>query len=388
MDRNEAAPANTDEIDFLDFVLLAAENARLLILGPLVAGLAALGIASLITPKFTAVTRILPPQQQGPAAMFASQLGSLGGLAGIAGLNVKNPAEMHVALIKSRTIADRLVDRFNLLSIYRATYRDEARASLATATKVAAGHDGLITIEVDDTDPKRAADLANAYVEELSRLTGSLAITEAQQRRLFFERQLKQAQEQLKNAEASLAEVGAGENLLKSTPQAVIEAIARLKAQVTAQEIRLSTMRGYLTEASPELQLAQRELASQRAQLAKAELNQPDKAKSGSEYLKRFRDFKYHETLFELMAKQYEVARLDEAREGAVIQVVDAAVVPERKSKPRRSVITIAATLAAGLLLALFVFARHTYRHAQSDTDFSVKLARIRGKFRWLRQNK
>ena len=374
-----------DEISLLDLLLVVAENARLLIFGPLLAGLAALGIAFIIPPTFTATTRILPPQQQqGAAAMLASQLGALGGLAGAAGLNIKNPADTYVALIKSRTVADKLLDRFDLLTIYEQKYRQEARKELENATQVSAGKDGLITIEVDDTDPKRSADIANAYVQELSKLTGSLAITEAQQRRVFFEKQLQQAQEHLKKAELALGQTGAGESLIRSAPQAMVEGIARLKALVTTQEVRLATMRGSLTDESPQLQLAQRELASLRSQLSLAERDQPCKNAPGAEYLNRYRDFKYQETLFELMAKQYEMARLDEAREGAVIQVVDPAVVPEWKSKPKRALIAVLTTLATGFALLLFVFVRESLRKGESDPEASGKLSRIASGFRRL----
>ncbi len=174
-----APDGGEDEISLLDLLLVVAENARLLIFGPLLVGLAALGYAFTIPPTFTAATRNLPPQQQqGAAAMLASQLGALGGLAGAAGLNIKNPADTYVALIKSRTVADALIERFDLLTVYDEKYRQEARKELEKLTTVTTGKDGLIKIEVDDKDPKRAADIANAYVQELSKLTGSLAITE------------------------------------------------------------------------------------------------------------------------------------------------------------------------------------------------------------------
>ncbi len=376
-DETQLAPAD-DEISLLDLLLVVAENARLLVFGPLLAGLAALGIAFVIPPTYTATTRILPPQQQqGAAAMLASQLGALGGLAGAAGLNIKNPADTYVALIKSRTVADGLIERFDLMKIYEQKLRQDARKALETATKVSSGKDGLITIEVDDKEAKRAADLANGYVQELHKLTGSLAITEAQQRRVFFETQLQLAQENLKKAELTLGQTGAGESLLKSAPMTVVEGIARLKAQVTAQEIRLATMRGYLTDDSPQFQLAQRELASLRSHLTQAERDQPAKGAPATDYLNRFRDFKYQETLFELMAKQYEMARLDEAREGAVIQVVDPAVVPEWKSKPKRAQIAVLTSLVAGFALLLFVFVRQSLRKGKADPEASGKLARI-----------
>jgi tyrosine-protein kinase Etk/Wzc len=219
--------------------------------------------------------------------------------------------------------------------------------------------------------------MANAYVEELSRLTDGLAITEAQQRRKFFEHQLQAAQENLNKAQRALDSVGVPESVIKSSPVAVLEAIGRLRAMVTAQEIRISTMHGYLTEQSPAIQLAQRELESLRAQLAKAERDQPAASGKGAEYLDRLRDFKYQETLFELLAKQYEAARLDEAREGAFVQVVDVAQPPERKSRPAKARIAVLTTLASGLLLLMFVLVREAIRNARRDPESAGKLARI-----------
>jgi uncharacterized protein involved in exopolysaccharide biosynthesis len=355
-----------------------AENARLLILGPIVTGLVVLGCTFLVTPTYTATTKILPPQQQsGASSLLASQLGALAGIAGAAGINIKNPADTYVALLKSRTLADRLIERFRLKDLYDQKYLEDTRRQLEKLTTVSSGKDGLITIEVDDKDPKRAAAIANAYVEELFWLTGQLAITEAQQRRAFFGKQLEVARDNLKRAELALSEVGAGEGLIKSAPQAVVEGIARLKAQVTAQEIRLSTMRAYLAESSPELQLAQRELSSLRAQLTLAERDRPTKSGQTADYLNRYRDFKYYETLFELMAKQFEAARIDEAREGAVIQVVDQAVPPEKKSKPKRVFIAALSALATSFVLALLIFVREGLRNACKDPDSASKLARV-----------
>jgi len=375
-----------DEISLLDLLLVLAENARLLVFGPLAVGLLALGYAFTITPTFTATTTMLPPQQQqSTAALLASQLGALAGVAGLGGASgLKNPADLYVALIKSRTVADRVIDRFNLMQLYEAKLRQDARRSLERATKVTAGKDGLISIEVDDGDPKRAAAMANAYVEELSRLTDGLAITEAQQRRIFFEKQLQQAQENLKKAELALGQAGAGESLIRSAPQAMVEGAARLKALVTAQEIKVSTMRGFLTEQSPEFRQAQRELGALKTQLSQAERDQPSAGNHGAEYLNRFRDFKYQETLFELLAKQYESARLDEAREGANIQVVDAALPPEFRSRPKRAQIAVLTTLATGMLLVLFVFFREALRNARSAPESATKLARILSGFRGL----
>ena len=373
-----ARPYEEDEISLLDLLAVLAENARLLIFGPLLAGIVALGISFLITPTFTARTTILPPQQQQSSlGMLASQLGALSGVAGTAGLSLKNPADLYVALIKSRTIADRIIERFKLMQLYKTKLQQTARDTLERATKVTAGNDGLIAIEVDDSDPTRAADIANAYVEELFRLNGHLAITDAQQRLVFFKSQQKNAYENLKKAQFALDEVGVPESLIKSSPGAVVAGIEGLKAQVTAQEVKLSTMRAYATEQSPEFQLAERQLSSLRAQLKQAELNGPVNDVQRADYLNRYRTYRYWETLFESMSRQHEAARLDVAREGAVIQVVDPAIPPEHKSKPKKALIAILATLITGVLLVLFVFLREALRNARNNPESATRLSRI-----------
>jgi len=381
--------SNDDEVSLIDLLLVIAENVRLLVFGPLLAGLAALGYAFTITPTFTATTMIIPPQQQqSTMALLASQLGGLAagaGIEGIRGAPLNNPSDIYVTLIRSRSVADRIIDRFELTQLHGAKRRrDEVRAILEVATKVTAGRDGLITIEVKNNDPKRAADMANAYVEEFARLTGGLAITEAQQRRAFFEKQFQATQEKLAKAQLALGEAGVPESLMKSSPATVLEGIARLRAQVTAQEIKLSTMRGYLTEQSPQFKQAQRELDALRAQLAQADHAQPARGNQSTEYLNRFRDFKYQETLLELLTKQLESARLDESREGAFVQVVDVAVPPESRSSPKRAQIAVLTTLATGILLLLLVFAREALRSARNNRESASKLARIASALRGL----
>jgi capsular polysaccharide biosynthesis protein len=149
-----------DELDLLDLALLFAENLRLLVLVPLVCGLIALGISFSISPTYTAVVRVLPPQhQQSTSAMLAAQLGALAGLVG-AGGGLKNPGDLYVGLLKSRTVLDAMIQRFNLKEYYKATLTEDARRTLEGATKATLGiKDGIITIEVDDHDPKRAAEI-------------------------------------------------------------------------------------------------------------------------------------------------------------------------------------------------------------------------------------
>jgi uncharacterized protein involved in exopolysaccharide biosynthesis len=380
MNEPQVAEPADDEISLLDLLQVVADNLRLLIIGPLLAGLAALGIAFAIAPTYTATVRFLPPQQQqSAAASMLASLGALGGLAGAAS-GLKNPSDQYLAFIRSRSVQDALIDRFGLMERYEAKLRDDARLALQGVARASSGKDGLISVEIDDKDPKFAAQLANAHVEELQKLLARLAVTEAQQRRVFFEKQLQQAKDNLTRAEQALKASGVNSSALKASPQAAVEAVARLRAAITAQEIKIASLRGYLSENAPDFRQALTELGAMRAQLARAEQQEAPVA-GGSDYIGRYRDFKYYETLFELFAKQYELARVDESREGAVIQVLDAAQPPERKAKPKRALIAVIATLAAGFALLLFVFVRHALGNASRDEESARKIDRIKQGF-------
>lgn len=374
-----------DEISLLDLLQTIVDNLRLLVLGPLAVGITALGISFLIPPTYTAKTQFLPPQQQqSAAASMLASLGSLGGLAGAVG-GIKNPADQYLAYMKSVTLQDSLIDRFKLLERYEAKTKTDVRLALTSSVKVVSGKDGLISVEVDDKDPKFAAQLANAHVEELGKLLGKLATTEAQQRRLFFEKQLNQAKDKLIQSETALKATGVSGSVLKSNPASAVAAVAGLQASVTAQEVKLGAMRGYLAETAPDFKQAMNELANLRAQLGKQEKDTPStggKAATEGDYITKYREFKYHETLFELFSKQFELAKVDEAREGAVIQVLDAAQPPERKSKPKKALIAIVATLAAGFALLLFVFIRQALRSSSQNSESAKKLASIQASWR------
>ena len=383
MNEHPTFPAESDdEISLLDLLQTIVDNLRLLIIGPLVVGLAALGISFVITPTFTAQVAFLPPQQQqGMAASMLASLGALGGLAGAA-TGLKNPADQYVAFLKSNSIENALIDRFKLMDRYEAQFKQDARKTLEGKVKIASGKDGIITVDVDDHEPQFAADLANAHVEELTKLMSRLAVTEAQQRRQFFEQQLEKAKTKLTQAELALRATGVSSSVLKSNPASAVAAVAELQAQITVQEVRIGAMRGYLAETAPDFKQALTELSNLRALLAKqSQQSQADPAGQG-DYVAAFREFKYQETLFELFAKQFEMAKLDEAREGATIQVIDAATQPERKSKPKKALIAVLATLAAGFALLLFVFVRQALRNASQDSESAQKMATLKTSWR------
>lgn len=370
------------QISLLDLLQTIVDNLRLLVFGPLVVGITALGISFLIPPTYTAKTQFLPPQQQQSAA--ASMLATLGGLAGVVG-GIKNPADQFIAYMKSVTVQDTLIERFKLLQRYNAQTKTDARAALSGRVRVASGKDGLMSVEVDDKDPEFAAELANAYVEELGKLLGKLATTEAQQRRLFFEKQLIQAKEKLIQSEIALKATGVSSSVLKSNPTSAVAAVAGLQAAVTAQEVKIGSMRGYLSESAPDFKQAMNELVNLRIQLSKQEKDSPlmrEQAKTEGDYVSKYREFKYQETLFDLFSKQFEIAKMDEAREGALIQVLDAAQAPERKSKPKKATIAIVATLISAFVLLMYVFVSQTIANAGQDHNFLQKMARLKNSWR------
>src|SRR5712692_4917936 len=173
------SPPADDEVSLLDLLIFLAKHKRLVLGVPFVVAIAAAIVSLLMSNIYTGTTRILPPQQSASAATaLLNQLsGVLGGLGGAAGgaLGIRNPNDLYVGMLKSRTVADNLISRFELGKVYDEGYLSNTRKRLEKETTITAGRDGIITVEVDDKDPKRAADLANAHVDELTKLTKVLA---------------------------------------------------------------------------------------------------------------------------------------------------------------------------------------------------------------------
>jgi len=313
----------------------------------------AYGVALIIPPTYTArTTFISPQQQQNSAAAALSSLGALSGLAGVTS-GIKSPADQYASLLQSVTINNRIIDRFDLMKEFESKYKEDARKRLNGLVRISIGKkDNLISIDVDDRDPERAMKMANAYVEELRSLTNSLALSEAQQRRVFFEQQLAQTKEALAKAQAAVQKSGFSEGALKSEPKAAAEAYARVKVEIAAAEVRLATLRKTLTDASPDVQRTQATLSGLRAQLA--EYERPAQTLGSQDYVSAYREFKYQEALFEVYAKQFELAKMDEARDGTIIQVLDPALKPERRSKPKRLFLAAAAMAIAALLSSAY----------------------------------
>jgi tyrosine-protein kinase Etk/Wzc len=357
-----------DGIDLTE-LFRALSRRRRLILGITAASAAVSLVVSLLLPVYyKAETRILPPQDKG-SNLAAQLLGQAGGLIALAGgaAGVKSQGELFVAMTKSRTVLDRMIDRFNLMKLYKKKYREDARKILhESLTALEDRKSGIITLTVEDRDPKRAADMANAFVEELKSLAGGLAISEAGQRRMFFEEQIRQTKESLSRAEEEVKgfQQRTGAFQVDAQAKAIIEGIANLRARIAVKEVEAKVLRSFATAQNPDLQRTEEEVRALRTELEKVEsgkgrgfdpLMSSERVPAiGMEYLRKLRQLKYNETLYELLVKQFELAKLDEARDAVVIQVIDRAVPPERKSRPQRVFIVLLTTVM-GFIFALFI---------------------------------
>ena len=379
-DGNTTLKHDDEEVNSLDLLTIIARKKFYIVGIPLLAGIIAGGLSLLIPNIYTGTASVLPPQQsQSGSSAILGQLGALGGMSGSA-LGLKNPSDLYIGMLNSRTVADRIIDRFKLQSVYETKTLTDTRLTLSSSSTIGSGKEGIIVIDVKDKDPKRAAALANGYVEELQRLTQTLAITEASRRRLFFEKQLLQSKQLLVDAEVSLKVMQEKSGLIQLNGQAeaLIKSSADLRAQIASKEVALSAMQTFATGSNPEYMRARQELVGLREQLKKMEsgLNQGSGdllvgsgriPEAGLEYVRRVRDVKYAETIFELMSKQFEIAKLDEAKDSSVIQALDIAIVPDKKSKPNRGVIVVSTILFVGILTMFWILASEFLRKMKEN---------------------
>jgi capsule polysaccharide export protein KpsE/RkpR len=362
----------------------------------------AIVVALLLPSVFTARSTLLPPgsqQQSGSAAALAA-LGALGGLGG--GLGAKTPDELYVALLKSDTVQRALALRFDLATRWHMKTYEDLRRAFANYVRISSDKkSGLISVEVDDEDPAFAAKFANAYVDEITKLMARLAVSEAQSRRVFFEQQLKDTKDHLIAAELGLLKVQetSGVIVLDKQAEALISAAARVRAQIAEREVMLSVLRRSATAQNPDVQRLSAELAALRVELGRMEagaggegranpLDMPVNklSEAGIEYVRARRELKLQETLLESMIRQYEIAKLDEAKEGPVIQQVDVAVPPDRKSKPVRSLIVLTSTLLAALAMCAWaVWRGYRALAREADPEGSQAWSRVSQAWRWRR---
>jgi tyrosine-protein kinase Etk/Wzc len=336
-----------------------------------------MAVAFLVPPEYSAEAVIFTPQQSQPSLSAMAQLAGVGGGGGMSGLSLlsgfglRNSADLYIGILESRTIADHLITKFDLKRIYHVKDFYLARKRLAKNTTIKSGKDTLIRVKVQDRDAQRSAEIANAYVEELSSQNANVALTEATQRRLFFEGQLVKEKNLLADAEIGMrdTQVNTGLVSLGGQPEALLRSVAQLRAEIMSRQAQLKGMQIYVADDNPRLKMVQSELGALQGELSQLEkgahvAGTPEVPvgqlpQAGLEYVRKYRDLKYHEALYEILAKQYEAARLDEAKAGGVVQIIDRAVVPERKSWPPRAIWVLVTTGFAAFAAGFWLLAKN-----------------------------
>jgi uncharacterized protein involved in exopolysaccharide biosynthesis len=374
------------EISLIELLAVLLRRKRFICIATMGMGVVSAAVACLLPVSFKAEATILPPQQQ--QSSLAALAGSIGGLAGsgmASQLGLKNPGDLYIGMLQSRSIADAIIEQFHLAKVYQTKLASATRQALAKRVSFASGKDSLIKITVEDQDPHRAADLANAFVDELYRQISRLAMTDAGQRRLFFERQLAKEKDAMADAETALKNAEQTTGLLVPAGQAeiLIRSSAQLRAEIASRQVSLQAMRSYATDENPQIQSLKSEIAALQTQVE--QLQAREGATRGMEmsaehmpeltlqHLRKLREVKYHETLYELLARQYEVARIDEAKEGPAIQVIDRAVTPDHKSWPPRALLSLGGAAIAFALACGWTLFAHAIR-ASPDSATQLQL--------------
>ena len=390
-DVNPSQPAvlEEDEISLMDLAIALGEEKKILFAVPAITTVLAIVLSLLTTPIFTAKTVMMPPQQQQSGA--ASALASLGALAGLAGgaAGIKSPDEMYIAFMQSETLQNEVIKKLDLQARYEAKTLMDTRVALKNTVKIVADKkSGLITIEADDKDPEFAAKLANLHVDELRSLMGRLAVTEAQQRRVFYEQAIAKTQAELADAESSFraAKEKSGMQVTAVIAESGVRASAEMRAQIASKEVQLQAMGRFATSQNPEMQRLGSELSALRSQLVKNEQGSGGEEKTSPMQqvaIKAYRDIKAREAMMGVLVAQYESARVDEAKEGPLIQQVDMAVAPERKSKPKTLLIVIISVLVGVLSGLLLTFIRRALRKALEKPESAKQIAKLKAAWNW-----
>ncbi|MBF0328161.1 MAG: hypothetical protein HQL10_03315 [Nitrospirae bacterium] len=387
---NKQVKQDESEINFFDIIIVLLKRKRLIVGITLSTAVMTAIISFLLPSIYRAEVKILPPQSSSSPTQIMSQMGP-GGAAVAAmmiggGVGAKTPSELYFSILKSRAVLDRIIDRCKLMDVHKGKSREKVRNSLiATLQTSEDKKSGMLIVAVEDNDPKWAADIVNISVEEFKEYQKGIAITEASKKRLFFEEQLKDAQKSLVSAEEDMRNFmskpggmeagGAGEKGASAD-----DGVGSMRAHITAKEVQLRVMKTYSTEQNPEYLMVENEIKGLKEQLKKLEgegtanyepmLNSRGRASLGTEAMRKKRNLKYSETLYELMFKQYEAAKIDESREPALIQVLEKAIPPEERIKPkRRQMVMFGAT--AGFVFSLIAVFFMEYFEKSSNSPES-----------------
>src|ERR1022692_462346 len=380
LDDEEASRANGRAVAKLG---LLWEQRRLVLRRAVIGLVVSTAIALLIPARYTSTTRLMPPDQagQGMASMLATlgkTVGDIGGGGGGETLGLKTTGDMFMGVLHSRTVADDLINKFDLRKVYGVRRYEEARKRLASLTDISSDRkSGIITVTVSDRNPERAAALGREYVEALNLLVTTLNTSSAHKERVFLEERLNQVQQGLEQAEKDFSQFASKNTALdvKEQGRAMIGAAAELEGQLIAAETELEGLRQMYTPGNVRVREAQARVDEYRNQLRKMGGNASVAAEDGApltgnstdqgqdpypsirqlpilgvKWSDLYRRTKVQETVFETLTKQYELAKVEEARETPSVKVLDAADIPEQKSFPPRKIVVL---VGAGFFFVL-----------------------------------
>ena len=381
MDHNpKTPPSDAYEINLLDVAIVLAKHKKLLIVLPLVTALIA-AIQSLFTPNtYTADTSFMAPRQSSSVSSMLSSLSSLGSISGLLGGGasgvLSGANDIYVATLNSRTIQDRMIKRFNLFTSYQTKSWESARKSLSGQTDIKTGKDGLIHIQITDSDPKHAAQLANGYVDELLQSNNQLALSGAAQRRLFAEGEFLKAKNTLSEAESSVKNLQEQTGLITVGPQ-----VAMLQTMINTTQRQLVDMSLTTTSNNPEYIKTRQKLSNLEAEIGKAQGSKGVVSKAPErilDFAHKTRDLKYAEAIYQMALQQLTLEKLDEVNAGSSIQIIDRAVPPEQKTGPQRSRTVLIATLAALFVAVILAFAKEALDRSKQNPESTTQYQTIR----------
>jgi capsule polysaccharide export protein KpsE/RkpR len=405
---------DADQIPFLEHIIILAKHSRMIIFTSAAATVLVFLLLVILPDKFEATTRILPPTQNmtmsgqileslgGGSVSSGAAGGGAGAMGGLAAtlLGLKAPADLYIGMLKSDTVFDRIIGRFNLKEYYGARNIEDARKQLDKRAEIAAKKtDGIINVEVTSYSPKLSAEMANAFVEELDRLLQEMATKEAEQRLSFLEKERLQASQNLSKAEEALRSFSEKNSVLQIETQTrgVLEYIARLRAEIDGKEVGIQVLKQQATSYNFDVVRMETEVKGLREKLRSAESQYDNcitdvcvptgKAPGlALEYVRLYREAKFQETLYQLFLKLVEIGRLDTVRDNTIIQVVDVAKPPERKSN-RRGLPSVASGIVTFFIMIMVVLGRERIKRSEDNLDRLRRIKESLGPWRnmWMR---
>lgn len=380
-----------EEIDLVEVILLLLANKRFIIKATFYTFLLSIVISLLLPNIYKSSAKILPPQS---LSALPPQLSSA-----ISDIPITIPGKtdysaLYSQLVKTNDVIDYAIEKNNLREVYKTKDKEETREKVLDNIIVETDKkSGIITISYLSKDPELSYKVVVSLLEGLKRLNDRLAITQASQKRLFYEQQLNNAKEALIRSEEELRrfQLKTGSIKIDEELKGVVEEISTIRARISANEVKLKVLQSYATPQNPEYKALLDETNALKEQLSKLQSRLPSDddallstskaSRYGIEYIRKMREFKYNESLYEILLKQYEFAKLEEAKDPTIIQIIENPEIPLKKFKPKRRYIVVISTFVAFMLSILWVFIKTFIEELKKDESRYQKINEIKRDF-------